>query len=84
MAWISVKYVQNTIQDKLGSIVATFEHPTLGVFTYQEDRIDMVSGCGEFILRAKVALQAWEDSQVKYDIDELSILSELNQQTEEI
>jgi len=79
MAWTSVRFYQNTSQEKLGAATAIYEHATLGQFTYKEDRIDMVGKYPEFVERAKASLQEWIDSQSKYSDDEASILEALNQ-----
>jgi len=76
--WSSVKYRQDTNQEKLGNTVATFEHETLGSFTYKEERIDVAGKHAEFVVRAKAALTAWISSQSKYTQDETKILSALN------
>jgi len=76
--WSSVKYRQDTNQEKLGNTVATYEHETLGTFTYKEDRIDVAGKHAEFAVRAKAALTDWIASQSKYSQDETKILSALN------
>jgi len=76
--WVSVKYKQNTVQEKLGAAIAVYEHQTLGVFTYTEDRIDVNSKSAEFVVRAKAALIDWVALQIKYETNETSMLAALN------